>query len=189
MSIRTSKTKVTGRLSHVEKVQERYRFSLRGCNIGPDAQTFQLSPEKALTIANGNEEFPLGVEVEVTGRFKDTRLGSAALRQLTHVKIVSVDGVETRAWSERVGSTQVDPAVLTASGARVAKAKAAEEKAMAERSPPEPVNAITDPNIAFNNAMRIVRRQRKLKNPKLSPEEIWQLRDTLNLLAEKLGIA
>ena len=109
-------------------------------------------------------------------------------RTLIHVNILSVDGVETRAWSERVGSTQVDPAVIAASGDRVAKAKADEEAAMADRSPPEPEGAITDPNIAFDNAMRIVRRQRKLKNPKLSAEEIWQLRDTLNLLAEKLGI-
>ena len=187
MSTRTSKTKVAGRLSHVRKEQDRYRFSLRECNIGPRAQTFLLSAEKALTIANGDEAFPLGVQVEVAARFEEEYSGKN-LRKLTHVKILSVDGVETRAWSERVGSTQVDPAVITASSARVAKAKAAEEAAMADRSPPEPAGVITDPSIAFENAMRIVRRQRKLKDPKLSQSEIWQLRDALNLLAEKLGI-
>lgn len=188
MSTRTAKTKVTGLLSEVTKERGRYRFVLKDCNILKH-QTFLLSAEKALTIANEDEDFPLGVKIEVAGRIKEDRTLGSVLRELIHVNILSVDGVETRAWSERVGSTQVDPAVLLASKDRVAKARASEEAAMADRAPPEPANAITDPTIAFDNAMRIVRRQRKLKNPKLSAQEIWQLRDTLNLLAEKLGIA
>jgi len=188
MAIRTSKTKVIGKLSRVQKEQGRFRITLSGCQVGPDAQTFLLSREKALTIANEDEAFPMGYMLKVSARFKEGAYTEHP-RQLTHVNILSVDGVETLAWSERVGSTQVDPATLQASKPTVAEAIEAEEAAMAERAPPEPVNAITDPNIAFDNAMRIVRRQRKLKNPKLSPEEIWQLRDTLNLLAEKLGIA
>ena len=188
MSTRTSKTKVTGFLAWVRKEHGKYVFSLSDCNVGPTTQTFRLSGEKALSIANAEKDFPLGVKVEITARFKNNAFFDEDTRTLIHVKILSVDGVETRAWSERVGSTQVDPDVLAAGGPRVAKAKAAEAAAMADRAPPEPAGVITDPNIAFDNAMRIVRRQRKLKNPKLSPEEIWQLRDTLNLLAEKLGI-
>lgn len=187
MSTRTAKTKVTGRLSRVIKEQGRYRFSIRKCDVGPKLQTFLLSSEKALAIANDAEAFPLGVTIKVSARIKEQRGVSDSIRQLIHANILSVDGVETRAWSERVGSTQVDPAVLAASGARVEAARAAEEAAMSDRSPPEQ-DAITDPSIAFNNAMRIVRRQRKLKDPKLSQQEIWQLRDALNLLAEKLGI-
>ncbi len=187
MSTRTAKTKVVGRLAYVRKEYGKFRFTLKDCDVGPKVQTFLLSEEKALTIANSDEAFPVGVPIEALGRFEE-KYGGENIRNLIHVKILSVDGVETLAWSERVGSTQVDPAVIVAGGPRVAKAKAAEEAAMAERSPPEPAGAITDPNIAFENAMRIVRRQRKLKNPKLSAEEIWQLRDTLNLLAEKLGI-
>jgi hypothetical protein len=188
MSIRTSKTKVTGRLLRVRnEYSGRYRFHISGCDVGTDEQTFMLSSEKALAIANVDAAFPLGVTIKVTGRFADIP-GDRNVRQLLHVKIVSVDGVEVRAWSERVGSTQVADDTLRAAKARVEEAKASEDAAMADRSPPEQTNAITDPNIAFENAMRIVRRQRKLKNPKLSQQEIWQLRDALNLLAEKLGI-
>jgi hypothetical protein len=187
MSIRTSKTKVTGRLLRVRKEQERYQFTISDCNVGTDKQIFMLSSAKALAIANVDAAFPLGVTIKVTGRFADIP-GDRNVRQLLHVKIVSVDGVEVRAWSERVGSTQVSPATRLGAERRIEEAKASEDAAMADRSPPEQVNAITDPNIAFENAMRIVRRQRKLKNPKLSQQEIWQLRDALNLLAEKLGI-
>ncbi len=188
MSTRTAKTTVVGRLAYVRKEQGKYRLTLKECDVGPKSQTFLLSAEKALTIANGDEDFPVGVPIEASGRFEEP-CDLENTRNLIHVKILSVDGVETLAWSERVGSTQVDPSVIVAGGPRVAKARAAEEAALAERAPPEPAGVITDPNIAFENAMRIVRRQRKLKNPKLSAEEIWQLRDTLNLLAEKLGIA
>lgn len=188
MSTRTAKTKVIGRLSRVIKEQGRYRFSIRNCDVGPKRQTFMLSSEKALAIANDDKAFPLGVTIKVTARIKEQKGEDDPIRQLIHVNILSVDGVETRAWSERVGSTQVAASTLQASKYRVAEAAAAEAAAMADRSPPEQADAITDPNTAFNNAMRIVRRQRKLKNPKLSQQEIWQLRDALNLLAEKLGI-
>jgi hypothetical protein len=59
---------------------------------------------------------------------------------------------------------------------------------MVNRAPPEQPGAITDPLEAYEKAMRIIRMQRRLKNPKLSQQEIWQVRDALNLLAEKLGI-
>ena len=189
MSRRTAKTKVTGHLSRVIKEQGRYRFSIRKCDVGPPRQTFLLSSDKALAIANGDEAFPLGVLIKVAARISEQKGADDTIRQLIHASILSVDGVEVRAWSERVGSTQVSDGTLQASKPRVEEAKAAEDAAMTDRSPPEQINAITDPNIAFNNAMRIVRRQRKLKNPKLSQKEIWQLRDALNLLAEKLGIA
>jgi hypothetical protein len=71
---------------------------------------------------------------------------------------------------------------------RVREAEEA-EKTMTNKAPPEQPGAITDPLVAYENAMRIVRRQRRLKNPQLSQQDIWQVRDALNLLAEKLGIA
>ena len=188
----TEKTTVTGTLATVGVNRAgQYLFDLSQCDVGPSNQNFLMS-DKALAIANSDGAFPLGVRVKVTGRFKrkhslldtNTRFDNAVSRKLTHVKIISVDGVEVTAWSQRVGSTtDVD-------GVDVLVRKAEEaEKAMVSKAPPEQPGTITDPTAAYENAMRIVRRQRKLKNPKLSQQEIWQVRDALNLLAEKLGIA
>jgi len=117
MSTRTAKTKVVGRLAYVRKEYGKFRFTLKDCDVGPKVQTFLLSEEKALTIANSDEAFPVGVPIEALGRFEE-KYGGENIRNLIHVKILSVDGVETLAWSERVGSTQVDPAVIVAGGPR-----------------------------------------------------------------------
>lgn len=186
----TEKTTVTGTLATVSVNRTgQYLFYLTQCDDGPSNQKFLMS-DKALAIANGDGAFPLGVRVKVTGRYnpnsspKDINRDSVVSRKLTHVKIVSVDGVEVTAWSQRVGSTtDVDGVDVL-----VRKAEKLEE-AMANKAPPEQPGTITDPAVAYDNAMRIVRRQRRLKNPKLSQQEIWQVRDALNLLAEKLGIA
>jgi hypothetical protein len=196
----TEKTTVTGTLATVSVNRAgQYLFDLAQCDVtgrnpkhGPSNHNFLMSDDKALAIANSDGAFPTGVRVKVTGRFKpnlssdttNTRFDNAVSRKLTHVKIISVDGVEVTAWSQRVGSTtDVD-------GVDVLVRKAEEaEKAMVSKAPPEQPGTITDPTAAYENAMRIVRRQRKLKNPKLSQQEIWQVRDALNLLAEKLGIA
>jgi hypothetical protein len=145
-----------------------------------------MSERKALAIANGDGAFPLGVRVKVTGRHGHP--WNRYAQKLTHVKIISVDGIEVTAWSQRVGSSTQGSGALSTAEERIKKAKEA-EKAMVNRAPPEQPGAITDPTEAYDNAMRIVRRQRKLKNPKLSQDDIWQVRDALNLLAEKLGIS
>lgn len=188
---KTTKITSTGTLDSVQKIKRdgRYLFRIKNATGPSDAALnnpsyrFYLAEAKALKIANGDGEFPLGVQIKLTGRFSAHNGG-----QLNHVNIVSVDGVETTAWSQRVGSATVDPDVVRAAKQRVEEAKKAED-AMVNRAPPENPLAITDPETAYENAMRIVRRQRRLKNPQLSQEEIWQVRDALNLLAEKLGIA
>jgi hypothetical protein len=183
----TEKTTVTGTLDSVNVNRfGQYVFILTSCD-GPPIQTFLLSEKKALAIANGDGAFPLGIRVKVTGRYDDNRTERND-RKLTHVKIVSVDGVEVTAWSQRVGSPTQDSGALSAAENRIKEAEEA-EKAMVNKAPPEQPGTITDPLVAYENAMRIVRRQRRLKNPQLSQQDIWQVRDALNLLAEKLGIA
>lgn len=184
----TEKTTVTGTLATVGVNRAgQYVFDLAQCDDGPSNQNFLMS-DKALVIANGDGAFPIGVRVKVTGRHNPNSssedMNSVVSRKLTHVKIVSVDGVEATAWSQRVGS----PTTNVDAEKRVREAEEA-EKAMVNRAPPEQPGTITDPVVAYDNAMRIVRRQRRLKNPQLSQQEIWQVRDALNLLAEKLGIA
>ena len=188
----TEKTTVTGTLATVGVNRHgQYRFNLAACDDGPTDQHFLMS-DKALAIANGDGAFPIGVRVKVTGRYKRTYSPTLQQhqirRKLTHVKIVSVDGVEVTAWSQRVGSSTQDSGAVSAAKKRIKEAEEA-EKVMVNRAPPEQPGAITDPSEAYENAMRVVRRQRKLKNPQLSQQEIWQIRDALNLLAEKLGIA
>jgi hypothetical protein len=184
----TEKTTVTGTLATVGVNRAgQYLFNLSQCDVGPSNQNFLMS-DKALAIANDDGAFPTGVRVKVTGRFKPNPssddMNTVVSRKLTHVKIISVDGVEVTAWSQRVGSTtDVDGVDVLVREAEEA------EKAMVSKAPPEQPGTITDPTVAYENAMRIVRRQRRLKNPKLSQQEIWQVRDALNLLAEKLGIA
>ena len=74
---------------------------------------------------------------------------------------------------------------LAKAKARVAAAKKSEAD-MLDRAPPQSDQAFANPKQAFDEAMRIVRRQAKLKNPKLSGSEIFKLRDALNFFAEKL---
>jgi hypothetical protein len=185
MAEKTQKTVVTGELDLVRKSNLQYHFRLTNCDspdFGQTTRSFLLSEKKALLIANEDECFPLRVRVKVSGRVKP---GSPS--KLTHVNIVSVDGVEMLAWSQRCGSSQQKSHVLKEAEQRIKEAQEAEE-AMVNRAPPEQPGAITDPLEAYEKAMRIIRMQRRLKNPKLSQQEIWQVRDALNLLAEKLGI-
>ncbi len=188
----TEKTTVTGTLATVGVNRAgQYRFDFTACDDGPSNQNFLMS-DKALIIADGDGAFPVGVRVKVTGRYNSNSTSrdknSVVSRKLTHVKIVSVDGVEVTAWSQRVGSATQGNGALSAAAKRIREAEEA-EKAMVNKAPPEQPGTITDPVVAYENAMRIVRRQRRLKNPQLSQQEIWQVRDALNLLAEKLGIA
>jgi hypothetical protein len=185
MAAKTQKIRMKGKLSKVTKVGDRYAFIMRvdsaPAGLGGDYH-FSLTRDKALAIATANHEFPMGTTLKVSGR-----VSKRSPKQLNHVKIISVDGVELQSWSERVGSPQVAPDVLEKAKARVAAAKKAEAD-MLDRAPPQSDQAFANPKQAFDEAMRIVRRQAKLKNPKLSGSEIFKLRDALNFFAEKLGL-
>ena len=185
MALKKKKITTIGTLAGVKRVKKtgKYRITLEQCSPGNAWYAFDISKERALKIADAEERFPLTSRVKVTGRELDNLTCN-----LGYVNILAVDGVEITAWSQRAGSTQVDIGVISAAQRRIEEAKAAEE-AMVNRAPPAQPGEITDPVTAYENAMRIVRRQRRLKNPKLSQQEIWQVRDALNLLAEKLGIA
>lgn len=185
----TQRTQVTGNLDSVNSNRfGQYVVILTSCDNGPPIQTFLQTEKKALAIANGDEDFPIGIRVKVNGRYDDKDAeNTSKVRKVTHARIVSVDGVEVTAWAQRVGSITQDPNALSAAQKRIKEAEEA-EKVMTNRAPPEQPGAITDPVVAYENAMRIVRRQRRLKEPKLSQQEIWQVRDALNLMAEKLGI-
>ena len=189
MSAEIQKTCLSGKLGKVRKVGGKYAFTLHvGAFSSPTGFVnrgdyhFSLTIAKALAIATSNHEFPMGTMLKVTGR-----VSKRNPKQLNHVKIVSVDGIEVQSWSERVGSPQVHPDVLAKAKDRVAAAKKA-EKDMRDRAPPQSDLAFSSPKQAFDEAMRIVRRQAKLKNPKLSGSEIFKLRDALNFFAEKLDL-
>lgn len=189
MDAKTQKISLTGKLSKVTSVGCRYAFILHmpappGNPLSALAgdYNFLLTRDKALAIADANLVFPKGIELKVTGR-----VSKGSPKQLNHVKIISVDGIEVQSWSERVGSPQVSPDVLAKAKDRVAAAKKAEAD-MRDRAPPQSDQAFANPKQAFDEAMRIVRRQRKLKNPKLSASEIFKLRDALNFFAEKLDL-
>lgn len=184
MDAKTPKIRIAGKLFRVYKNGGNYAFILRviEADLSDTDYHFTLGREKALAIATANDEFPMGAVLKVNGR-----VSKRSPKQLNHIKIISVDGVEVRAWSERVGSPQVSPDVLAKSKARVAAAKKAEAD-MRDRAPPQSDQAFSSPKQAFDEAMRIVRRQAKLKYPKLSESEIFKLRDALNFFAEKLDL-
>lgn len=178
---------ITGILEEVSFVAStgKYKFLLSRPNGNLGTVEFIIGNDKAMKVMNGDGCVPKGVPIKVSGKIKSKEGVHTAL---SYVKIHAVDGVELTAWSQRVGSPQVSPEIAAEAAELARKAEEA-EKAMVNRAPPEQPGAITDPLEAYDNAMRIVRRQRRLKNPQLSQQEIWQVRDALNLLAEKLGIA
>jgi hypothetical protein len=190
MAAKTQKISISGKLIKVNKIGGSYAFILQvasppvtrpGSHLAGDYH-FSLTHDKALAIATANHEFPMGTTLKVSGR-----VSNRGPKLLNHVKIISVDGIEVQAWSERVGSPQVSPDVLAKAKARVAAAKKSEAD-MLDRAPPQSDQAFANPKQAFDEAMRIVRRQSKLKNPKLSGTEIFKLRDALNFFAEKLDL-
>jgi hypothetical protein len=190
---------ITGRIHSVNaSAPTTFEFCIRSSDypFGPvtvlDPQfSFKLSFHKALLIADSSRCFPLGVEIKVTGIVPEGSHHSHSYQRphskLTHVKVISVDNIELTAWSQRNRSAVVGGSVLDAAEVRVKEAEMI-EAAMKDRAPPDNPNAITDPLEAYENAMRIVRRQNKQADPKLSKKDIFQLRDALNLLAEKLDI-
>jgi hypothetical protein len=144
---------------------------------------FLLSVPKALVIANERKQFPKGVKLKIEGRVSPNDLN-----RLNFVKILAVDGVDPRAWAERNGSPTVSPDVQENAQDRIKEQQKAEEEAMRSKAPPEPTSAFKTPQEAFERAMFLVRRQLKLKDPHLSKDDIFQMRDALNILAESAGL-
>ena len=148
---------------------------------------FMLTREKALKLANANFEFPLGAKLNLSGRVSKNDLHS-----LNHVQITAVDGHDVQSWAELNGSPAVNPAVLVKAQERILEEG---EEAMKFRAPPEPPPVFASSEEAYEKAMYVVRRQTRLKDPKLSQPEIWIVRDALNFFKadiekylEKIGI-
>lgn len=134
---------------------------------------FKLTREKALKLANANSEFPLGAKLNLSGGIsKNDEHG------LNHVRITAVDGRDLQSWAEWNGSPAVNPVVLS----KVQEQADSIEEAMKLRAPPEPPPVFASPQEAYEKAMAVVRRQARLKDPKLSQTEIWVVRDALNFL-------
>lgn len=203
----TVKVKVTGKITRVKPEDEhgnkclvaskvhKYRVFLDNVQVtffdksqGAKAAIrssyyFLLSPEKALVMANEDGEFPIGIDLTVVGRISHNDR-----KQLNFVQIVAVDGVDPRAWAERHRSPTVLPEVAEKAEDRVRAQEKAEEDAMRSKAPPEPTPNFKTPREAFDRAMYLVRRQAKLKDPKLTRDDIWQMRDALNTLKEAAGL-
>jgi hypothetical protein len=144
--------------------------------------TFRLIEKKALKVANQDSEFPKGVRLHIRG-FKSMTDPTG----LTFVKILSVDGHDIQAWAERRQSPTVAPDVLKKAQKNVEAAKA-EEEAMRRRAPPEPPPRFKSALEAYEEGMQRLRRQVRLKEPKLSKSDIWTIRDALNMLKEAAGL-
>jgi hypothetical protein len=71
---------------------------------------------------------------------------------------------------------------------KTVEASKAEEEAMKRRAPPEPPPRFGSPLEAYETAMQRLRRQVRLKDPKLSKSDIWTIRDALNMLKEAAGL-
>jgi hypothetical protein len=193
----THKVKVTGNIKRVKPEDDgKFTFVLEGCTVDAlcvqnggniarrTTYMFTTSAEKALVVANGDREFPHGIPLTVEGQ----QSGNSAVITLTYAKIIAVDGVDPRAWAERHGSTTVAPEVAESAQERVKAQEKAEEALMREKAPPEPTPHFKTPREAFDRAMYLVRRQAKLKEPRLSRDDIFQMRDALNTLKEAAGL-
>ena len=181
----TQPIEITGEIKGVAKLSDgRFRFKISdGLRVTPlHEYHFLLSKEKALKIANQDYEFPLGISLTVMGR-----LGGAGVLRSTiqYARIVSVDGHDVQSWAERNQSPTVTPDVLKGAKKTIDEA---EEEAMRRRAPPEPAPLFKTPAEAYEKAMYLLRRQAKLKDPKLSKSDIWAIRDALNMLKESAGL-
>ncbi len=146
---------------------------------------FLLSREKALKIANQEGKWPLGVNLRLSGRTIAGQDAAVQVKGLTFVKILSVDGHDVQSWAERNQSPTVAPEVLKKAQKSIDKA---EEEAMRGRAPPDPDPPFKTPKEAYERAMYLLRRQVRLKDPKLSKSDIWAIRDALNMLKETAGL-
>ncbi len=164
------------------------KFSFRVVPKSGSSYRFVLTREKALKLANQDGDFPIGVHLRLRGQTRPSEKdGDAFVRGLNYVKILSVDGHDVQSWAEKHKSPTVAPEVLD-EAIETIEAAEAEEEDMRRRAPPDPVPPFETPLAAYEGAMYIIRRQVRLKTPKLSKSEIWALRDALNFLKGRLGL-
>ena len=180
----SNQIEITATLKSVRKQSDgKYGFRVSAPNSGGSFR-FLLSKEKALKIANQDVAFPLGVNLCLRGRTNDKH-PDAFVKGLKFVKILSVDGHDVQSWAEKNQSPTVAPDVLTKAQRSIDEA---EEEAMKRRAPPEPPPTFKTPLEAYEKAMQRLRRQVRLKNPKMSLSDIWTIRDALNMLKETAGL-
>jgi len=163
------------------------KFCFRVSTHNGASYTFVLAEKKALQVANQDLEFPTGVKLHIRGLKSRIEHSGSYGGALVNIKILSVDGHDIQSWAERTGSATVAPEVLKKARKRV-EASRAEEEAMRRRAPPEPAPRFTSPIEAYEQAMQRLRRQAKLKDPKLSKSDIWTIRDALNMLKDTAGL-
>ena len=173
---------ITAILKHVRE-QSNGKFSFRVVMVNKPLTSYRflLSREKALKLANQDAHFPLGVKLHLSGRTITGQDAAVHVKGLKFVKILSVDGHDVQSWAEKHQSPTVAPDVLTKSKRVVDEA---EEADMQRRAPPEPPPRFKSPSEAYEKAMQRLRRQVRLKDPKLSKSDIWTIRDALNMLKE-----
>jgi hypothetical protein len=175
------KIEITAVLNGVTKMPDG-KFCFRVADrANADVYRFLLSKKKALKLANGDYEFPTGHNLRLRGR----KNPSSTLSTLTFVKIIAVDGHDVQSWAESHKSPTVAPDVLTRAKISI---DAAEAEAMRRRAPPEPAPLFKTPAEAYEKAMYLLRRQVRLKDPKLSKSDIWAIRDALNMLKKSAGL-
>lgn len=177
----TAKTRIIAKLKKVKRLRSsgRYRFLLEDGN--GTAFMFLLSENKALVVANGHEEFPTGISLEVEGRH-------AVPGIINFAKLIAIDGMDPRSWAESVGSLTVAGNVQKAAELRVKEQQEAQDEEMRARAPAEEAKKFSTPSEGFQHGMYIVRRQLRLKDPKLTRTDIFELRDALNIMAEAAGL-
>ena len=181
MASKTNKIEMTASLKTVWKRKDgKFRFSvIDRTDTSQKVYHFLLTETKALKLANQNYAFPIGVNLRLSGRRE------AQSDNLTFVKIISVDGYDVQSWAEKLQSPTVAPDVLTKAQKAIEEA---EEENMRRRAPPEPPPPFKTPLEAYEKAMQRLRRQVRLKDPKLSKSDIWTIRDALNMLKETAGL-
>lgn len=182
---RDQKITVTATLKSVRE-QSNGKFSFRVSLPGPSYR-FLLSREKALKIANQDAQFPIGIQLRLSGRTIVGQNLNVKVRGLKWVKILSVDGHDVQSWAERSNSPTVASEVLKKAKKRVNASKI-EEEAMKRRAPPDPPPRFKSPLAAYEEGMQRLRRQIRLKDPKLSKSDIWTIRDALNVLKKAAGL-
>ncbi len=181
---------ITATLKSVRKQSDgKYIFRVTPTGLGGGSYRFLLSKEKAMKIVNQDAAFPLGVELRLRGTTKDGTTKDYGRvppeKGLKFVKILAVDGHDVQSWAEKNQSPTVAPDVLAKAQGAINEA---EEEKMRRRAPPEPPPRFATPLEAFETAMQRLRRQVRLKEPKLSKTDIWTIRDALNMLKEAAGL-
>ncbi len=176
---KTQQITITAKLQRVTPPRkygtDKYTFAIIERNNNK-LYKFLLSTEKAQKLANGDMEFPIGANLRLIGRVSNSNK-----LMLNFVVVKAVDGHDLQAWAERNASPGVPSNVFSDAQRRIQQSK---EDDMRRRAPVDEIPAFKSPKAAYDAAMYILRRQVKIKDPKLTKPEVWALRDALNILAD-----